>query len=120
MDMDSTAIRIECIDEIARLAGVGEQVAAVTAAAMGASWSLPTVCVPGWRCWKGAPVTILDEVAADMPWMPGLPLMVDTLKQAGWKVAIASGGFTRFAGASCSVLWVWMPFSPTSWRWKAC
>ena len=47
---------------------------------------------------KGAPVAILDEVAAAMPWMPGLQLMVDTLKQAGWTVAIASGGFTRFAG----------------------
>ena len=100
MDMDSTAIRIECIDEIARLAGVGEQVAAVTAAAtmqvkLEFADSLRARIGPAGR----APVTILDEVAAaDMPWMPGLPLMVDTLKQAGWKVAIASGGFTRFAG----------------------
>ncbi|BDS28855.1 phosphoserine phosphatase (plasmid) [Aeromonas caviae] len=98
MDMDSTAIRIECIDEIARLAGVGEQVAAVTAAAMQGKLEFADSLRARVALLEGAPVTILDEVAADMPWMPGLPLMVDTLKQARWKVAIASGGFTRFAG----------------------
>lgn len=98
MDMDSTAIRIECIDEIARLAGVGEQVAAVTAAAMQGKLEFSDSLRARVALLEGAPVTILDEVAANMPWMPGLQLMVDTLKQAGWKVAIASGGFTRFAG----------------------
>ncbi|ATL95271.1 phosphoserine phosphatase SerB [Aeromonas sp. CU5] len=98
MDMDSTAIRIECIDEIARLAGVGEQVAAVTAAAMQGKLEFSDSLRNRVALLAGAPVTILDEVAANMPWMPGLQLMVDTLKGAGWKVAIASGGFTRFAG----------------------
>lgn len=98
MDMDSTAIRIECIDEIARLAGVGEQVAAVTAAAMQGKLEFCDSLRNRVALLAGAPVTILDEVAAHMPWMPGLQLMVDTLKEAGWKVAIASGGFTRFAG----------------------
>ncbi|HAU4905064.1 TPA: phosphoserine phosphatase SerB, partial [Aeromonas hydrophila] len=98
MDMDSTAIRIECIDEIARLAGVGEQVAAVTAAAMQGQLEFADSLRARVALLEGAPVTLLDQVADNMPWMPGLPLMVDTLKQAGWKVAIASGGFTRFAG----------------------
>ncbi len=98
MDMDSTAIRIECIDEIARLAGVGEQVAAVTAAAMQGQLEFADSLRARVALLEGAPVTLLDQVAANMPWMPGLQLMVDTLKQAGWKVAIASGGFTRFAG----------------------
>ncbi len=98
MDMDSTAIRIECIDEIARLAGVGDQVAAVTAAAMQGKLEFSDSLRNRVALLEGAPVTILDEVAANMPWMPGLQLMVDTLKGAGWKVAIASGGFTRFAG----------------------
>ncbi len=98
MDMDSTAIRIECIDEIAQLAGVGEQVAAVTAAAMQGKLEFSDSLRNRVALLAGAPVTILDEVAAWMPWMPGLQLMVDTLKGAGWKVAIASGGFTRFAG----------------------
>nr|WP_279009049.1 phosphoserine phosphatase SerB [Aeromonas jandaei] len=98
MDMDSTAIRIECIDEIARLAGVGDQVAAVTAAAMQGKLEFADSLRNRVALLEGAPVAILDEVAAWMPWMPGLQLMVDTLKQAGWRVAIASGGFTRFAG----------------------
>ncbi|MDM5090233.1 phosphoserine phosphatase SerB [Aeromonas bestiarum] len=104
MDMDSTAIQIECIDEIARLAGVGEQVAAVTAAAMQGKLEFSDSLRNRVALLAGAPVTILDEVAAQMPWMPGLQLMVDTLKQAGWKVAIASGGFTRFAGELQQVL----------------
>ncbi|MGY3903027.1 phosphoserine phosphatase SerB [Aeromonas lusitana] len=98
MDMDSTAIQIECIDEIARLAGVGDQVAAVTAAAMQGKLEFADSLRSRVALLEGAPVTILDEVAAKMPWMPGLQLMVDALKQSGWKVAIASGGFTRFAG----------------------
>ena len=98
MDMDSTAIRIECIDEIARLAGVGEQVSAVTAAAMQGKLEFADSLRSRVALLEGAPVAILDEVAAAMPWMPGLQLMVDTLKLAGWRVAIASGGFTRFAG----------------------
>lgn len=98
MDMDSTAIRIECIDEIARLAGVGEQVSAVTAAAMQGKLEFADSLRNRVALLEGAPVAILDEVAAGMPWMPGLRLMVETLKQSGWTVAIASGGFTRFAG----------------------
>ena len=106
MDMDSTAIRIECIDEIARLAGVGEQVAAVTAAAMQGKLEFADSLRARVALLEGAPVTILDEVAADMPWMPGLPLMVDTLKSrlAGrWRSPpVASPALP----ASCSVLWV--------------
>jgi phosphoserine phosphatase len=98
MDMDSTAIQMECIDEIARLAGVGEQVAAVTAAAMQGKLEFVDSLRSRVALLAGAPVSILDEVAVNMPWMPGLKLMVDTLKQAGWTLAIASGGFTRFAG----------------------
>ncbi|MGL4249951.1 MAG: phosphoserine phosphatase SerB [Aeromonas sp.] len=98
MDMDSTAICIECIDEIARLAGVGEPVAAVTAAAMQGQLEFSDSLRNRVALLAGAPLSILDEVATCMPWMPGLQLMVDTLKQAGWKVAIASGGFTHFAG----------------------
>ena len=72
MDMDSTAIQIECIDEIAKLAGTGELVSEVTERAM-----------------RGE----LDFTAS-------LRQRVATLKDAetlGWKVAIASGGFTFFA-----------------------
>ena len=98
MDMDSTAIQIECIDEIARLAGVGEQVSAVTAAAMQGKLEFADSLRNRVALLKDAPISILDAVAANMPLMPGLTLLVDGAKAAGWKVAIASGGFTRFAG----------------------
>lgn len=49
MDMDSTAIQIECIDEIAKLAGTGEKVAEVTGARCAASLILPPACAAAWR-----------------------------------------------------------------------
>ncbi|TXH62716.1 MAG: phosphoserine phosphatase SerB [Tolumonas sp.] len=98
MDMDSTAIQIECIDEIARLAGVGEQVAAVTAAAMHGKLEFSESLRNRVALLKDAPISILDQVAANIPLMPGLTDLVSTAKAAGWKVAIASGGFTHFAG----------------------
>lgn len=80
MDMDSTAIQIECIDEIAKLAGTGELVSEVTERAM-----------------RGE----LDFTASlrqrALPLMPGLAQLVLKLETLGWKVAIASGGFTFFA-----------------------
>lgn len=118
MDMDSTAIRIECIDEIARLAGVGDQVAAVTAAAMQGKLEFADSLRSRVALLEGAPVTILDEVAAAMPWMPGLQLMVDTLKQSGWTVAIASAALP-VSPANYNRRSGWTLSLPTSWRWRA-
>jgi phosphoserine phosphatase len=49
MDMDSTAIQIECIDEIAKLAGTGELVSEVTERRCAASWTSPPACASAWR-----------------------------------------------------------------------
>ena len=98
MDMDSTAIQIECIDEIARLAGVGEQVAAVTAAAMHGKLEFSESLRNRVALVKVAPIFFWDQITANNPLMPGLTDLVSTAKAAGWKVAIASGGFTHFAG----------------------
>lgn len=97
MDMDSTTIQIECIDEIARLYGVGDQVAAVTALAMQGKLDFNESLRTRVSKLKGAPVSILKEVADNMPLMPGLLELIKGLKNAGWKVAIASGGFNYFA-----------------------
>lgn len=98
MDMDSTAIQIECIDEIARLAGVGEQVSAVTAAAMHGHLEFSESLRNRVALLKGVPQSTLDQVASHIPLMPGLTELVSMAKQANWRVAIASGGFTYFAG----------------------
>jgi len=97
MDMDSTTIQIECIDEIARLHGVGEQVSAVTALAMQGKLDFNESLRTRVSKLEDMPVSILKEVADNMPLMPGLQLLIAGLKQAGWKVAIASGGFNYFA-----------------------
>lgn len=97
MDMDSTTIQIECIDEIAKLAGVGEQVAAVTAQAMNGELDFSESLRSRVATLTNCPESVLTQVADAMPLMPGLELLIATLHQANWKVAIASGGFTYFA-----------------------
>ena len=97
LDMDSTLIQMECIDEIARLYGVGEQVSAVTAAAMRGELDFNESLRTRVGKLAGAPESLIKEVADNMPLMPGLVELVKGLKAANWKVAIASGGFTYFA-----------------------
>lgn len=94
MDMDSTAIQIECIDEIAKLAGVGEQVAEVTAAAMRGELDFAESLHARVATLTDAPVSIIDQVADNLPLMPGLENLVSQLQSYGWKLVIASGGFT--------------------------
>jgi phosphoserine phosphatase len=97
MDMDSTTIEIECIDEIAILAGVGEQVAEVTELAMQGKLDFAQSLHQRVATLKGSSEDILASVANDIPLMPGLETLVSHLKQYHWRVAIASGGFTYFA-----------------------
>jgi len=97
MDMDSTTIEIECIDEIAALAGVGEQVAAVTELAMQGELDFAQSLHQRVATLENAPVGILAEVAKDIPLMTGLKPLLKELKKHDWRVAIASGGFTYFA-----------------------
>lgn len=97
MDMDSTTIQIECIDEIARLYGVGEQVSAVTAAAMRGELDFNESLRTRVGKLAGAKEAVIKEVADNMPLMPGLIALIAGLKAVHWKVAIASGGFTYFA-----------------------
>ncbi|WP_419239695.1 phosphoserine phosphatase [Photobacterium leiognathi] len=96
-DMDSTAIEIECIDEIAKLAGVGEQVAEVTERAMQGELDFEQSLRQRVGTLAGADESILAEVKATLPFMPELREVVASLHARGWKVAIASGGFTYFS-----------------------
>lgn len=97
MDMDSTAIEIECIDEIARLAGCGEQVAEVTERAMRGELDFEASLRQRVAALKDADAQILRQVRDELPLMPGLRELVAELQSHGWKTAIASGGFTFFA-----------------------
>ncbi|MBU2877866.1 phosphoserine phosphatase SerB [Aliiglaciecola lipolytica] len=97
MDMDSTVIGIECIDEIAKLAGVGTQVSEVTELAMQGKLDFAQSLNSRVACLKGADELILKQVRDAIPINPGISRLLAKLKKANWKLAIASGGFTFFA-----------------------
>ncbi|WP_413483382.1 phosphoserine phosphatase [Morganella psychrotolerans] len=97
MDMDSTAIQIECIDEIARLAGVGDEVADVTERAMLGELDFSESLKARVGLLAGADANILQQVLDNLPLMPGLTSLVRKLQAMDWHVAIASGGFTFYA-----------------------
>ncbi|MDK9776985.1 MULTISPECIES: phosphoserine phosphatase [Vibrio] len=96
-DMDSTAIQIECIDEIAKLAGVGEEVAEVTERAMQGELDFEQSLRQRVGKLKGADESILEQVRSQLPFMPDFEALITTFNALGWKTAIASGGFTYFS-----------------------
>jgi phosphoserine phosphatase len=97
MDMDSTVIQIECIDEIAKLAGRGEEVSAVTELAMQGKLDFAQSLHERVACLQGVPAAQLAQIRDAIPLMPGITTLVTELQQRGWHIAIASGGFTYFA-----------------------
>lgn len=97
MDMDSTAIQIECIDEIAKLAGVGDKVAEITEQAMQGEMDFSESLKLRVAQLAGADANILQKVMDNLPLMPGLTSLVRKLQAMDWQIAIASGGFTYFA-----------------------
>lgn len=96
-DMDSTLIKAEVIDELAKRAGVGERVAKVTEAAMRGELDFNQSLMQRLALIEGLSASVLDEIAANLPLMDGLPELMQGLKKRGIKTAILSGGFTHFA-----------------------
>jgi phosphoserine phosphatase len=98
MDMDSTLINIECIDEIAAFGGVKEQVASITEAAMrGEIKDFSESLTRRVAFLKGLSADVLQSVYEQkLRFNPGAEKLVATAKQAGLKVLLVSGGFTFF------------------------
>lgn len=95
-DMDSTLIQTEVIDELAELAGVGEQVRAITESAMQGEIDFNESFKQRMQLLKGLKEDVLEEVALNLPITKGARRLIDTLKAYGFKTAILSGGFTYF------------------------
>lgn len=95
-DMDSTLIRTEVIDELAALAGVGDEVAAITARAMAGELDFSESLRERVALLQGLPESTLQEVAARLPLMEGVEHLFKTLNHLGYKTALLSGGFTYF------------------------
>ncbi|QYJ87152.1 phosphoserine phosphatase SerB [Shewanella mesophila] len=98
MDMDSTAIQIECIDELAVMAGVGAEVAEVTERAMQGELDFEQSLRARVAKLAGADAKIIDDLCARLPLMPGLIEMIKELQSHQWRLVLASGGFTPFVG----------------------
>ena len=96
VDMDSTLIETEVIDELAERAGVGDAVREITARAMRGEIDFRESFTERVALLKGLDVSVMEEIARNLPITEGLERMMTILKRVGYKTAILSGGFTYF------------------------
>jgi len=96
-DMDSTLIEVEVIDELAKLHGVGQQVADITERAMRGEIDFAQSFSQRMALLKGLKESCLQQVAANLPITQGANTLFTELKRLGFKTAIISGGFSYFA-----------------------
>jgi phosphoserine phosphatase SerB len=95
-DMDSTLIEAEVIDELAIAAGVGEQVIAITEAAMRGELDFKQSFARRLALLKGLDESVLEGIAANLRLTEGAEKLISSLKKLGYKTAILSGGFNYF------------------------
>ena len=95
-DMDSTLIETEVIDELAMRAGVGDQVKAITESAMRGEIDFSDSFRQRCALLKGLDVSVMQEIADNLPITEGVDRLMGILKKVGFKIAILSGGFNYF------------------------
>jgi phosphoserine phosphatase len=95
-DMDSTLIQAEVIDQLAELAGVGDEVKIITESAMNGEIDFKESFKRRMKLLKGLSEEVLHDVAVNLPITKGARRLIDTLKNHGFITAILSGGFTYF------------------------
>ena len=97
MDMDSTLIAIECVDEIADLAGIKPEVAAITASAMRGEIDFRESLERRVALLSDLPEESLLRVYDErLKLSPGAERMIAGFKAVGAKILLVSGGFTFF------------------------
>ena len=96
-DMDSTIIGQECIDEIAKFAGVGDHVAAITERAMRGELDFEAALTERVALLQGLDEATLEQVATErLTITPGARELVATMRHYGGYCVLVSGGFTFF------------------------
>lgn len=95
-DMDSTLIQTECIDELAMRAGVGDKVKEITERAMRGEIDFKESFTERVALLRGLDVSVMQEIAENLPITEGVDRLMSVLKRCGYKIAILSGGFTYF------------------------
>ncbi len=104
LDMDSTLIELECIDDIAWQCGVGEEVARMTEIAMQGHMPFADYLRERVKLFKGAPARFVDVTASHAKLMPGAQEFIQFAKKHGLKTYIISGGFDTIAKHVCDML----------------
>lgn len=96
-DMDSTLIEGEVIDELAKMAGVADQVVKITESAMRGEIEFEESFRRRVALLKGLPEARVQELIGRIPLAEGTERLISTLKALGYKTAVLSGGFMFFA-----------------------
>jgi phosphoserine phosphatase len=96
-DMEATIIANEMLDELAELRGIQAQISAITARAMNGELDFAAAVTERVALLKGLPESALSTVAARMRINPGAKALVATMRAAGARTALVSGGFRVFA-----------------------
>ncbi len=97
MDMDSTLIQCECIDEIADFLGIKAQISAITERAMRGELDFAASLTERVQLLAGLDASVLEKVYQEcIELTDGAEALISTAQQHGWKVGLVSGGFTYF------------------------
>jgi phosphoserine phosphatase len=96
LDADMTFLQCEVIDELGKLAGVGEEMAGITHQAMNGEIDFKSALLKRVKLLKGLPVESLHQLSNSLPLTPGAETLVNILKHLGYKIALVSGGFQFF------------------------
>ncbi|MBO1531245.1 phosphoserine phosphatase SerB [Psychrobacter sp. F1192] len=96
-DMDSTLIEQEVIVELAKTAGIGEQVEAITESAMRGEIDFDESFAQRVALLEGIPTSVLDDICTRLTLSTGARTIISALKTLGYHTVLVSGGFTYFA-----------------------
>ncbi len=97
-DMDSTIVTTETLDELAVFAGIGEQIAAITARTMNGELDFCEALRLRVSMLRGLPLAAIAQTLAATTLMGGARVLVQTMHSLGAQTALVSGGFTAFTG----------------------
>jgi phosphoserine phosphatase len=104
-DMDSTMIDQECIDELGKMAGVGERIAEITHRAMRGELDFEHALIERVGLLKGLDASVIETLIREhLTFMPGGKTLVSTMKAHGAYTALISGGFTAFTAHVAATL----------------
>jgi phosphoserine phosphatase len=101
LDADMTFLQCEVIDELGKLAGAGQEMAAITHQAMSGEIDFKSALLKRVKLLKGLPVESLQQLSSSLPLTPGAESLVNILRHLGYKIALVSGGFQFFIDKIC-------------------